>query len=165
MWQSWPKNMIPILITFKKHTSKTKRGLECCPSKTTRVTTKFNIFWAVHLRVILLNNQLDANIFDNTLIQICSQWVMIFFFYVYGSMHRESMSITVQQDATMYSLLHFCKLLYMFWVVTPPIIRSIYNCNYSTWHWSNFRKCIVWSQLKMRGMYPSLLPSAFVEYF
>jgi hypothetical protein len=48
-----------------------------------------------------------------------------------------SVSITVQQDATIYSLLNFCKLLYMFRVVTPPIIRSIYNCNYSIWHWSN----------------------------
>jgi hypothetical protein len=36
--------------------------------------------------------------------------------------------ITVQQDATMYSLLYFCKLLYIFWVETPPIIRSTYNC-------------------------------------
>jgi hypothetical protein len=25
----------------------------------------------------------------------------------------------------------------MFWVGTPPIIRSTYNCNYSIWHWSN----------------------------
>jgi len=25
----------------------------------------------------------------------------------------------------------------MFRVVTPPIIRSTYNCNYSIWHWSN----------------------------
>jgi len=47
------------------------------------------------------------------------------------------MSITVQQDATVYSLLYFCKLLYMFRVVTPPIIRSTYNRNYSIWHWSN----------------------------
>jgi len=46
-------------------------------------------------------------------------------------------SIIVQQDATMYSLLYFCKLLYMFRVVTPPIVRSTYNCNYSIWHWSN----------------------------
>jgi len=71
--------------------------------------------------------------------------------------HRESMSVVVQQDVTVYSLLRFCKLLNMFWVVTPPIIRSTYNCNYSIWHWSNFRKCSVWSQLKMRGMDPSLL--------
>jgi len=40
----------------------------------------------------------------------------------------------------------------MFRVVTPPIIRSIYNCNYSICHWSNFEKCSVWSQLKIRGM-------------
>ena len=32
-------------------------------------------------------------------------------FNVKGSVHRESMSIIVQQDATIYSLLHFCKLL------------------------------------------------------
>jgi hypothetical protein len=73
------------------------------------------------------------------------------------------LSIIVQQDATMYSLLYFCKLLYMFRVVTPPIIRSTYNCNYSIWHWSNFGKCSVWSQLKMRVMDPSLLPSAVAE--
>jgi len=41
------------------------------------------------------------------------------------------MSIIVQQDATMYSLLYFCRLLYMFRVVIPPIIWSRYNCNYS----------------------------------
>jgi len=35
--------------------------------------------------------------------------------------------ITFQQDATTYSLLYFCKLLYMFRVVTPPIIRSTYH--------------------------------------
>jgi len=42
--------------------------------------------------------------------------------------HRESVSIIVQQYATIYSLLYFCKLLYMFRVVTPSIIRSTYNC-------------------------------------
>jgi len=35
----------------------------------------------------------------------------------------------------LFSLLYFCKQLYMFWVLTP-IIRSSYNCNYSFWHWS-----------------------------
>jgi hypothetical protein len=77
-------------------------------------------------------------------------------FNVHGSVHRESMSITVQQDATVYSLLCFCKLLYMFRVVTLPIIRSTCNCNYGIWHWSNFGKCSVWSQLKM-GPYLSSL--------
>ena len=38
--------------------------------------------------------------------------------------------------ATVYSLLYFRKLPYVFWVVTPPIIRSRYKCNYSIWHWS-----------------------------
>jgi len=35
----------------------------------------------------------------------------------------------------LFSLLHFCRQLYMFWVLTP-IIRSWYSCNYSFWHWS-----------------------------
>jgi len=39
------------------------------------------------------------------------------------------MSIIVQQDTITYSSLYFCKLLYMFRVVNPPIIRSTYNCN------------------------------------
>jgi len=47
------------------------------------------------------------------------------------------MSMIAQQDATKYSLLCFCKLLYMFRVVTPPTIRSTYNCNFSIWHWPN----------------------------
>jgi hypothetical protein len=58
-----------------------------------------------------------------------------------------SISIIGQQGVTIYSLLYFCILLYMFWVVTPPIIRSTYNCNYGIWHWSK----------------PSLLPFAMVE--
>jgi len=40
-----------------------------------------------------------------------------------------------KQDATVFSLLHFCRQLYMFRVLTP-IIRSSHNCNYSYWHWS-----------------------------
>jgi magnesium-transporting ATPase (P-type) len=47
-------------------------------------------------------------------------------------------SIIVQKDATMYSCLYFCNMLYIFRVVTSPNIRSTYNCNYSIWHWSNF---------------------------
>ena len=37
--------------------------------------------------------------------------------------------IIVQQDATVFSSLHFCRQLYMFRVLTP-IIRSWYSCNY-----------------------------------
>jgi hypothetical protein len=50
----------------------------------------------------------------------------------------------------------FCKMPYRFRVVTPPIIRSTYNCNYSIWHCSSFGKCSVWSQLKMRGVDPTV---------
>jgi len=47
------------------------------------------------------------------------------------TVQQDVISITVQQDVTIYSLSYFRKLLYMFRVVTPPIIRSTYNCNYS----------------------------------
>jgi len=56
-------------------------------------------------------------------------------FYINGSVHCESNLVTVQQDATVFSLLYFCRQLYMFLVLTP-IIRSWYSCNYSFWHWS-----------------------------
>ena len=34
----------------------------------------------------------------------------------------------------LFSLLHLCRQLYVFRVLTP-IIRSSYNCNYSFWYW------------------------------
>ena len=126
-----------------------------------------NWFWPKSL--LLIHNLYDKNVCQTVILEFLVEvswtkntvvWDVMpcigiefgYKFYVRGSVHRESMWIIVQRDATMYSLLYFCKLLYMFRVVTPPIIRSTYNCNYSIWHWSNFGKCSVWSQLKMRGM-------------
>ena len=43
--------------------------------------------------------------------------------------------IIVQQGATVFRLLYFCRQLYMFRVMTP-VIRSSYNLNYGFWHWS-----------------------------
>jgi len=42
---------------------------------------------------------------------VCREATISLDFYVHGSVLRESMSIIVQQDATLYSLLYFCKLL------------------------------------------------------
>jgi len=36
-----------------------------------------------------------------------------------------------------YTVYFICKLLYMFQVVPPPIIRSAYNCIYSIWYLSH----------------------------
>ena len=47
------------------------------------------------------------------------------------------LSIYFQQDATLHSLFISGKLLYMFQVVSPPIIRSTHNCIYSIWYLSN----------------------------
>jgi len=42
--------------------------------------------------------------------------------------------IYFQRDATLHSLFISGKLLYMFRVVSSPIIRSTYNCIYSIWY-------------------------------
>jgi len=77
-------------------------------------------FKLLNITTIILSN---ANYFTNTK----------YFFYIHGSVHRESNWIIVQQDATVFSLLYFCRQLNMFRVLTP-IIRSSYSCNYSFWH-------------------------------
>jgi hypothetical protein len=50
--------------------------------------------------------------------------------------HRNNIVICIQQDATLHSLLLW-KLLCMFRVVVPPIIRSANNCIYSIWSLSH----------------------------
>ena len=45
--------------------------------------------------------------------------------------------IYFQQDATLHILFISGKLIYMFRVVSPPIIRSTHNCIYSIWYLSN----------------------------
>ena len=45
--------------------------------------------------------------------------------------------IYFKQDATLHSLFISGKLLYMFRVVSPPIISSTNNCIYSIWYLSN----------------------------
>ena len=42
--------------------------------------------------------------------------------------------IYFQRDATLHSLFVSGKLLYMFQVVSSPIIRSTYNCIYNIWY-------------------------------
>ena len=54
-------------------------------------------------------------------------------FNVQGSVHRKFYIQTYfQQDATLHSLFISGKLLYMFRVVSPPIIRSTNNCSCSS---------------------------------
>ena len=47
---------------------------------------------------------------------------------------KPNLIIVFQQDATVFILLHFCRQLYAFRVLTP-IIRSWYSCNYNFWYW------------------------------
>ena len=57
-------------------------------------------------------------------------------FYVHCS-NSNSIKVKFNNCPTrcdLFSLLHFCRQLYMFRVLTP-IIRSWCNCNYSFWYW------------------------------
>ena len=57
-------------------------------------------------------------------------------FYVHGSMHRESTSITVQQDATVYSYIIFSADSSTCFVWYPyPSSEAHSNCNWNVWHW------------------------------
>jgi len=46
---------------------------------------------------------------QNIIINVQKSSYKVSVVYVYGSVHRESMSVIAQQDATIYSLLYFCK--------------------------------------------------------
>jgi hypothetical protein len=54
---------------------------------------------------------------------------------------RDSVTASMLSNYPMrcdYTQFYCFKLLYMFQVVTPPIIRSAYNCNYSIWYKSHY---------------------------
>ena len=55
----------------------------------------------------------------------------------YAKHHSFILLIYFQQDATLHSLFICGKLLCVFWVVSPPIIRSTHNSIYSIWYLSN----------------------------
>ena len=70
-------------------------------------------------------------------IKYTKEQLIDFFFYVHVSVHRESMSIIVQQDATTNSFLYFSKLFYIFVVpcimlnseIIPTRCNNCNNCN------------------------------------
>ena len=61
----------------------------------------------------------------------------------------------IQQDATLHSLFISAKLLYLFRVVSPPIIRSTHNCIYSIWYWSTCYRYLVMGGDTTQNMYSS----------
>jgi len=65
------------------------------------------------------------------------------------------------------------KVLYMFQVVLPPIIRSAYNCIYSIWYFS-YRYCYLplswkswnWFECAVGGVYATQISSVvFLVFF
>ena len=57
-------------------------------------------------------------------------------FNIHGSVHRKNILTYIQQD-TNYTVYFSWKLLYMFRMVPPAIIRSANNCIYSIWYLSH----------------------------
>jgi len=70
-----------------------------------------------------------------TLLSISFRRHINFLFYGYGSVHRWSILIIAQRDATQSNLF---IILQVFRVSTTPIIRSTQNCNYSLRYWSSY---------------------------
>jgi len=58
-------------------------------------------------------------------------------FNVHGSVHCKIIPIYISNKMQRYTVYYISKLFYMFRVVTPPIIRSAYNCIYSNWYLSH----------------------------
>jgi len=55
---------------------------------------------------------------------------------VHGSVHPKNILIYISNKMQRYTVYFIWKLLYMFRVVPPPIIRSAYSCIYSIWYLS-----------------------------
>jgi len=68
-------------------------------------------------------------IFKNILVLTVSKVVKLVFQYISKKMQR-------------YTVYYIWKLLYVFRVVPPPIIRSAYNCIYSIWYLSHRYCCL-----------------------
>ena len=68
--------------------------------------------------------------------------------YVWQFIFNIFLLIYFQHDATLHNLFISGKLLYMFRVVSPPIISSTHNCIYSIWYLSN---CYCYLQLMWKS--------------
>ena len=82
-------------------------------------------------------------------------------FNVQGFLHRKYIPFGIfPTRSILHSLFISGKLLYMFRVVSPPIIRSTHNCIYRIWYLSN-RYCylpLLWKSWKWFSV-PNLPPS------
>jgi len=64
----------------------------------------------------------------------CVTQCTFIFFYIQGSVHREIYANNCPTRCNYIQFIYTCKPLYMFQVVSPPIIRSSCHCIYSIWH-------------------------------
>jgi hypothetical protein len=77
--------------------------------------------WAVRLSRTVLNNLVISKIYRNSV----------------SDTKFDLYSIIYPTRCNIIQFIYIWKLLYMFWTVPPPIIRSAYNCIYSIWYLSH----------------------------
>ena len=63
-------------------------------------------------------------------------------FNLHGSVHRNNILIHTSNKTQRYTVYFIWKLLYMFRVVPPPIIRNANNCIYNIWYLSHRYCCL-----------------------
>jgi len=68
-------------------------------------------------------------------------------FYVQKSVHRVICGNNCPTRCKNIQFIYICKLLYMFRMVSPPIIRSSYHCTYSIWHYWDRYCYLSWTWL------------------
>ena len=84
---------------------------------------------------LILCSFIHFTLFSPLLISSSSRLVWLFHSpFSYSGPHI-LLKIFFSKIATVFSVLYFCRQLYMLRLLTP-IIRSSYSCNYSFWHWS-----------------------------
>ena len=110
-----------------------------------KLTRSCLLFWLYIGTVYCFCTTLTCFISQGTVVPAVDYWNMNKWwwwctFYIHGSVNCESNLIIVQQDATVFSLLYFCRQLYMFRVLTH-IIKSSYICTSSWWCVSTPRTC------------------------
>ena len=95
-------------------------------------------------------------------------WIQLYALLMMGGSTSRifvNIPIYIQQYVTLHSLFIFWKLLYMFRVLLPPIIKSAYNCIYSIWYLSH-RYCYLplswrsWNNM-FRVLLPPIIRSAY----
>ena len=87
------------------------------------------------------------------MIRMCVEFTMTYYSYKSLAMFRGCSDIYATR-CNVTQFIYFWKPLYMFRVVSPPTIRSTYNCIYSIWHlWRRWYVASCWIYIRTSPKY------------